>query len=148
MPDPDSLRGWLDYGVPFTLLGLLVYGIHRYFLSPLGGKDGIVATFFVTQTECMRKQTALFEKHNEAADRMAASLANLNTSHAAFASQSSEFEHQASVELRDLLYSHSRLAYAMSLEFESEEARRVLREVDDIMKRYIPSTGPWKRQST
>lgn len=134
----DMFRELIDYGFPVVVLAFIGWAMHRYFLGPLGGPDGIVATFFVTQTECLRKQTQLLEQHNQVADRIQASIGALQVSHTAHANESTEFHSQTKVELHDLIYWQGRLATALALEVQNDEARRILVDIADRVRKYCP----------
>ena len=145
---------YFDYGVLAGVLlisgGILwrittVIGrtVNEQFVRPLGGKDGIVATFFITQTHCLHKLTESSERLTESSEKSVELEAEHNVvakqfrdDHAAHSKSTEAFQAKTSVELQDLFYCHGQLAFIATCD-DPVRAKEAAENVDRVVNKYL-----------
>ena len=118
-----------NVGFPIAIVAFIAF----YFVKPLGGADGVVASFFTTQAENSRQQTALMQEQRALVEKLADSMGMLGQGQREHIKESAEYYHASMSTEYDLLRIHSLLSKAFRLEFQNEQARELLRQVDEIV---------------
>lgn len=126
-----------NVGVPISILVFLGY----YFVKPLGGSDGVVATFFKSQSENGINQTQLMNEQRHLVSDLVQSIAAVGTTQSQHYNESTAFFSRTNAVEIDLLKIHSLLAKACQLEFENQEAKIILREVGEIVSDALSKTA-------
>lgn len=132
-----TLDAWVNLiqnvGVPIAILAFI--GV--YFVRPLGGTDGVVASFFRTQAENAAQQTRLMNEQKELVQRLAETIGTVSSSQQSHMTESSEYFASSSATEFDLLRIHRLIAKACQLEFQNQQAVELLKEVDEIVEKAI-----------
>lgn len=150
METQPEIFKFLDYGVVLAILIVLAGGIwkvvgmiHREFIQPLGGKDGIFATFLTTQAETQRelstnvkRQADAADAHNAIADKMGADVKAIRTDQEIHCRATDALQRHASEVDRDMFFCHNKLAFMMACD-DQEKIKDAAREVDHVVSKYL-----------
>ena len=118
-----------NVGFPIAIVAFIAF----YFVKPLGGADGVVASFFKTQAGNATQQTRLMQEQTALVERLADSMGVLGQGQREHIKESADYYHASISTEHDLLKIHSMLSRACRLEFQNQEARELLKQVDEIV---------------
>lgn len=122
-----------NVGVPIAILAFL--GV--YFVKPLGGSDGVVASFFRQQAETGQRQTELMAEQRRLVERLSETIGAFGLAQRDHIAETSRYIVGATEFEASLFRVHSKLIAAAEIVVTDQNAKKLLSEADDIVRQAL-----------
>lgn len=132
-----SVDTWVNLiqnvGVPIGILAFI--GI--YFIKPLGGTDGVVASFFKQQAENGHRQTELMGEQKKLVERLSETIGALGIAQREHFMESTQYFTGATVCEANLFRVHAKLIAAAEIVVTDPNAKQLLAEADELVRQSL-----------